>query len=336
MDLFKKLMVDVWVDETVNNSTSFQISISKRLDCFDAVLAKDKSSNILNEKDERDQPLLFSFLHSIIKFISKCLPLKQTTTTVESQEGVKMHGDAETVKYLEACGNAFKIIVATLKPRLRLSINSPSWLPICDSLLAASTLILRQKSIPKDCVTSAAMTFVSALYIRASYSGDGSNNSVNQRSNLDDCLHSLLILVDDSGDISQLNILIKSTNLNTTETHVPVHPSGQSLSMLIKCAITRSIISVFDDDILCPLLLQPPIFSTLTEWCSEPLPEMRQYVLQTLSTLLDRLGTLLSNMTYCGSLLRLSLDIESHLRHLGSLLIASWTHPSRQVNSQIL
>jgi hypothetical protein len=78
-DLFRKLMnnnesTNLSENATQSNdsSSSFYVSISKRLDTLDAVLARDKSSGILTEKDENQQPLLFTFLHSIIKFISKC------------------------------------------------------------------------------------------------------------------------------------------------------------------------------------------------------------------------------------------------------------------------
>jgi hypothetical protein len=181
------------------------------------------------------------------------------------------------------------------------------------------------------------MTFVSTLYIRATHA-DEVSGSANQRVHVDRCLQSLLKLfttnnnnnnsVDES--ISQLDILIGKT---TTTTIATSHNSvSSSLSMLVKCALMRGLISVFDDDMLSPYLLQPPIFPVLTEWCTEPLPEMRQYVLQTMGTLLDRLNTLLSNMAHCGSLLRLSPDVESRLRLIASLLVQSWTHPSRQVS----
>lgn len=313
-------MDDDWMHETGNVSatqdSSFFVSISKRLDSLNAVIARDKTSGMLTEIDEKEQPLLFSFLNSILKFISKCL------TSVAS---VHMNGATDSGKYVEACGDSFKVIVAALKPRLRLSMSSSLWPPICESLLATSAMVLHLKSAPKDAVTSAAMTFVSALYIRAARTDELTGTK--DRSNLNRCLYSLLKLLDKSADGSQLDLLIGEGDVRVT---------GFPSSLLVQCSLLRAIISVFDDDMLCPLLVQAPVSSTLCDWCREPLPEVRQYALQTVGSWLDRLGTLLSNMAHCGSLLRMSPDVESLLRRVAALLIASWTHPSKQVGIHVV
>lgn len=311
--LFQKLMGNDADDHSSSNDSAFYMSMSKRLECFNAVLARDKSSSILNSEDEVGQPLILTFLNSIVHFISKCLPKLSDNHVVTTSS-------TETSKYLEACGDCFKITAAVLKPRLRVYVSSKTWLDTCEMLLTQSTFVLKLKVTAKDCVTSAAMTHVASLYIRA-YSVDEAAG-LNERSSLGSSLQGLLKLLDASHGATSLTEFIGATGSEDTHTE---------LSVLTRCALLRATISVFDDDSLCLVLLQDPIYPALTAFCQESIAELKQYALQTLSTWLDRIGTLLANLAHCSSLLRPSSDLESRLRQVMTLLVTCWTHPARQV-----
>lgn len=292
-------------------------------------------------------PLLkfLSVLGKMFAKFSKIVSAKETDSS------------AEVMRYAECCGECMRAIMTSLKSRREAYVGkgaSEEWMALINSVIANGCEILQSDLVHKDTVTATAMSVVCLQWIaRYQLRGDESIPAgyITSSTQLLSILHLMDLSSSSEGEASPFREMALSG------VHTDLAANLPTLPIISRCAILRACLTVFDDFTLSlesPFdvsgvssgvntsagsrsILLGPLFSAVVTVCSHSLPLVRLYGLQTLESWFNCLDVIVSPLSLVDSLTAAP-QVDSlmpHLRTVSSLLINTWSHPSKQVNHMV-